>query len=789
MKKSSLIVGLAFVAIAVPAQADTPADTSRVYDIDEVVVVDQPKENFRLRQQPVSSSSFSALSLKNLNSQDLRQLSVYVPAFTMPEYGSRYTSSVYVRGIGSRVNSPAIGIYFDGMPIMSKNAFNFHTYGLDRVDILRGPQGTLYGMNTEGGVVRMYTRNPFDYQGNDVNLSIASKFWRKAEVSHYKKVSDKYAYSLSGFYDGQNGFFKNQYNGDRADEFNEFGFRGRSIWKPTDRWTFDLMADYQYVDQNGFPYGRWFSKDDVADIPITSEFYGTKAGTQQPSQNRQSTYRRNVLNTGLGIKYAGRGFDFNSMTSYQFLHDDMLMDIDYLPLDYMHMTQKELQNSLTEELSIKSNNNSIWHWTFGVFGSYQWLKTDANVYFDPDMNSMVSGLIQNQIPVPATIKMDLGYVPGNFHTPTANFGAYHESNIDITPHFTATLGARYDYSHVKVDYLTSAAVTMNASVIGIEMSPVISSVLNHTEKNHFNQFLPKVGLTYRLDNGSNIYAVWSKGYRSGGYNIQMFSDILQNEIMSNAMAARNGNIDIQHDEAYYERISKNIQYKPETSWNYEVGTHLNLLGGQMHLDLAAFYMKIRNQQLSVMAGNYGFGRMMTNAGKSHSCGIEATLRGAMLANHLNYRLSYGFTSSEFDEYKDSTNTPGEVVSYKNKHVPFVPQHTLAAGADYRWDIDPAALLDPRNKLALRSITFGFNLSCQGQTWWTERNDIKQKFYGVLGVHADGDFGPLGINVWIKNLTDTNYNTFAVQSSTLGVPLTFAQRGNPFQMGVDLSYHF
>lgn len=803
------------------------SDTSRVYDIDEVVVVDQPKESFRLRQQPLSSSSFSTMALKSLNTQDIRQLSAYVPAFTMPDYGSRYTSSMYIRGIGSRVNSPAVGFYVDGMPILSKNAFNFHTYGLERVDILRGPQGTLYGMNTEGGLVRMYTHNPFEYQGTDVNLSIGTRLWRKAEVSNYKKVSDKFAYSLAGFYDGQNGFFKNQYNGDHADLFNEFGFRGRSIWKPTDRLTFDLMADYQYVNQNGFPYGQVITKDEIAAADITSPIYSLKAGTQSPSQNRQSTYRRNFLNTGLGIKYAGNGFDLNSMTTYQFLHDNMLMDIDYLPLDYMHMTQRQLQNSLTEELSIKSRNNSIWHWTFGAFGSYQWLRTDANVYFDSDMNSMLSNMINNyayngmlnamanrmaqqmiargmpeeqaraaaMIAAKAAIEqaggvsigMDMGYVPGLFHTPTLNYGVYHESDIDITPHFTASLGLRYDYSRVKVDYATSSRVAMTESVMGTDIAPVITSILNHSEKNHFDQLLPKIGLTYRFDNGSNIYATWSKGYRSGGYNIQMFSDILQTEVSAQAQTAR-ADVNIEHDAAYYQRIARTIEFKPETSWNYEIGTHLNLFNSQVHLDLSAFYMQIHDQQLSVMAGNYGFGRMMTNAGKSHSCGLEATLRGAALANHLNYSLSYGFTSAEFDDYIDSTST-GARVDYKNKKVPFVPQHTLAAGADYQWDIDPAALLDPTNKFALRSITFGMNLSCQGQTWWDEANTIKQRFYAVLGAHANGDFGPLNINVWIKNLTDTKYNTFAVQSSATGSKLTFAQRGNPFQMGVDVSFHF
>ena len=839
MNKTTLIVLAAIATSTLPVYADKNvkntkaeteaealADTSRVYDIDEVVIIDQPKESFRLRQQPLSSNSFSSYELKSLNVQDLRQLSVFVPSFCMPEYGSRITSSMYIRGIGSRINSPAVGIYVDGMPILSKSAFNFHTYGLERVDILHGPQGTLYGMNTEGGLVRLYTHNPFDYQGTDVNLSIGSRFWRKAEVSHYKKVSEKYAYSIAGFYDGQNGFFRNQYDNSHADRFNEFGFRGRSLWRPTERLTFDLMADYQFTGQNGFPYGRYLTKNDLKDVDITSPLYHAKEGTQQPSQNRQSNYYRNMLNTGLGIKYSGNGFDINSMTTYQFLRDRMLMDIDYLPQDYMHMTQRQLQNSLSEELSIKSNNNSIWHWTFGAFASYQWLKTDANVYFDPDMNSMLSktitsyayngmlnamasriaqkmiaaGMPEEQANTMARIQaaaaiqaaggcninMDMSYVPGNFHTPTFNYGIYHESNIDITPHLMATLGLRYDYSKVKIDYITSASIKMNENVMGTQLSPVISSLLNHKESNHFDEFLPKVGLTYKFDNGSNIYATWSKGYRSGGYNIQMFSDILQSELSAQAKTART-DMNIQHDDAYYERIAKTIQYKPERSWNYELGTHLNLFNNQLHVDLATFYMQIRNQQLSVMAGNYGFGRMMTNAGKSHSTGMELTVRGAAMSNKLKYQLTYGFTSAEFDEYKDTTSAGA--VDYKNRHVPFVPQHTLAAAADYTIDINPNELLDPENCYRLRSATFGLNLFCQGQTWWNETNTIKQRFYAVLGAHAAGDFGPLGINIWIRNLTETKYNTFAVQSSATGSTQTFAQRGNPFQMGVDVSFHF
>ena len=203
------------------------ADSSRIYDLDEVVVVSQNKEYLKLRQQPMSSTVLTSNEMGSLGIRDLREISDYVPSFVMPNYGSRYTSSIYVRGIGSRVNSPSMGIYVDNIPLISKSAFNSYMWQLDRVDVLRGPQGTLYGMNTEGGLVRQYTKNPMRYQGTDVKVGLGTHFWRNAEVAHYNKVSDQLAFSVGAFYNGTNGFFRNQATDERADKSNEAGGRLR----------------------------------------------------------------------------------------------------------------------------------------------------------------------------------------------------------------------------------------------------------------------------------------------------------------------------------------------------------------------------------------------------------------------------------------------------------------------------------------------------------------------------------------------------------------------------------
>ena len=810
MKCKKLVLSslIPFFALSLSAEERTVnsgevavADTSLVYDLDEVVVVSQPKEMFLLRQQPLSSTVFTLNEFLKLGVRDLRDVSAFVPNFIMPDYGARLTPTMYVRGIGSRVNSPAVGIYVDGVPVVNKNAFNFHGFQTDRIDVLRGPQGTLYGLNNEGGLVRLYSRNPMHYQGSEIVLGGGTDMYRNVEIATYNKLNDRLAFSLAEFYTGHDGYFTNSFSNEKADKTDEGGARMRLVWNPTDRLSLDLIANYQRVKQNGFSYG---------------EVDPATGNTASPYSNRLGFYRRDIANTGLNIKYSAKYFDFNSTSSYQYLRDYMLMDIDYRPLDYMHLEQRQLQNALTQEFVLRSNRPSRWQWTAGAFGSYQWLKTDAPVYFDDDftsriaqsiqtamynsmLNSMAQRMTAQGMPeaqalamAAQTIERAGGVsmaaemeVPGRFRTPTFNLGLFHESNYFITPRLKATLGLRYDYSHVSIEYDTYAAMTMTAHVMGQTATNVLSSALQNSHSGDFNQLLPKFGLTYQVDGrGSNIYATVSKGYRSGGYNIQMFSDILQTELDDpdyRAQANRQS-VEIPHDGEAYERIRKTIEYDPETSWNYEAGAHLNLFGGQMQADLAAFYMQVNNQQLSVMAGNYGFGRMMVNAGKSNSCGIEAALRGNAFAGRLSWALSYGYTHAAFKEYDDEVVTDGvtHTVSYKDKRVPFVPEHTFAANADYRFNV---------TLLGLQGITLGLNVTGQGKTYWDEANTCEQKIYALLGAHADADWKHVSLSLWGRNLTDTAFNTFAVESTVLGSTMLFAQRGNPLQLGVELRCRF
>lgn len=757
----------------------TDTIASRMIDLDELVVVSQPKETKRLRNMPVASSIFTDKEMTALGISDLSNLSAYIPSFSMPSYGSRITSSIYIRGIGSRSGSPAAGVYYDGIPLISKSAINSHFYQTDRVDVLRGPQGTLYGINAEGGIVRIYSKNPSNYQGTDFRVGIGTGLYSNVEIAHYHRPNEKLSFSTAGFYSGQRGFFKNTSLDGMADLMNEAGGKARIIWQPTEKLRTDFTADYQYVNQNGFAYGQYNN--------VTDEF-------EEPATNIMNGYKRQMLNTGLNITYINGSTRLTSVTSWQYLYDMMQMDQDYLPEDYLRLEQRERMNALVQELTISNNMTNYWKGTSGIFFSQQWLSTEAPVFFGDAMNSKIVGAMGMPPSVSKYISLADNSVPGEFDTPLLNIGIYHESTIDITSRLMTTIGLRYDHQHVSIDYDTHAMFTLAYSGL-IQGSPVnthhtYKSVMKSGASRSYDQLLPKVGLTYRTDSkGSNIYATVGKGFRAGGYNLQMFSDIFQSEQQSKGqslMQLMTNNMLVEHTEEEYGRVNNTISYEPETSWNYEIGTHQNLFNGHLHADISAFYMQIRNQQLSVMADKYGYGRMMINAGRSSSFGIETSLRGTALGGNLTWGATYSYINSTFRQYTDNATVKTdngvttEVLDYRGNYVPFVPNHTFSATADWKIGVSHTGLL--------KFITVGADISGNGKIYWDVENEYSQDMYATLGLHAMLDFGTVKVNIWGRNITDTKYNTFLVNSSIDGINRSFAQRGNPLRVGVDMSIH-
>ena len=798
-----------FIPTAVFAES---VDSLIVVSLDEVEVVSSPKETGTMRQQPMSVSIINSRSMTEHHVTSLKNIAPIVPNFHIPDYGSRLTSAVYIRGVGSRINTPAVGLYVDNMPYIDKSAFDFHFYDIERVDVLRGPQGTLYGRNTMGGLIKIYTKSPFSDTGTDVSLDFSTRDNRyTASVTHYHRIGSSFAFSAGGYYQGARGMYTNSTTGRRVDNMKSGGGRLRGMLNTDGGTQFDLSVSYDNSDEGAYPY---YYKGVVSGQEEYPELI------DQISMNRPTGYRRSMLNAGLNIEHQAEAWQLNSSTSYQNICDRMTLDQDFLRPDIYTMQQNQRINTVNEEFTVRSRRTSadkpLWEWVSGVNMMYQWLHTFAPVTFHTDGLRWLEGNVNRVMPDVATIDMlnlmgfeSMGInfrgnqlcMVGTFDTPTLALAAFHQSTFNVTQQLSLSLGLRLDYEHQSMDYDAPANVDYGFRMPN-PSNPRMAVDLNTLESHidwggnlhqGYLRLLPRLAVKYDLasDRG-NIYLSVSEGMRSGGYNLQMFSDLLQGAMRADMMnGVKQGVKDYLADLAasgtttmppfvsglvagimdekmpqYATPTTEQVVYKPEYTWSFEAGTHLNLLNRSLTADAAAFIMLIHNQQIARFAGT-GLGRMMVNAGRSRSIGAEASLRYAPDV-HLAIAANYGFTHSTFIRYDDGTSA-----DWSGNHIPFAPIHTISLDASYTWQ--------PLRPTWLRAVSLGVNTQAAGRIYWTEANDHSQPLYATLGAHLMLHTSSVTVTLWGKNLTDNHFDTFYFESANHA----FSQHGMPFQLGIDI----
>ena len=784
---------------------DFPKDSLKVVDIEEVVVIATPKENRKLRELPAATTVLSQKDMQANQVNSVKRLSGLIPNIFIPEYGSKLTTSIYIRGIGSRINTPAIGLYVDNIPYIDKSAFDFNYSDIERIDVLRGPQGTLYGRNTMGGLIKVHTKSPFTYQGTDIRMGAATYNDYNVSLTHYHRISDQFAFSTGGFYEHTGGFYQNSArNNERVDKGNAGGGRFRGIYLPKDNLKLDLNVSYEYSDQGGYPYFY---------TGITQE--GVNKGKTEEREemigkiayNDRSNYYRNLLNAGFNVEYQAKNFILSAVTGYQHLKDRMFLDQDFTEKNIFNLTQKQKLNTISEEIVLKSKPNRKWEWTTGIFGFYQTLNTDGPVTFKEDgvketiegnTNSIFENLGNKAPKMSMSVLNPTLRVSGNFDTPIWNGAIFHQSTFNnlFTKGLSFTVGLRLDYEKMSMKY-NSASDPLNFD-FNFAMGPMVitakdliaDAAYNGKLSEDYVQLLPKFALQYEWRKGNNVYATVSKGYRSGGYNVQMFSDIITGQQAHSMVEAIKKSAEFEKYSTLIEgmigdkmpaipEVKDATTYKPEYSWNYEVGTHLTLWEGKLWADLAAFYMDTRDQQLSQFIGG-GLGRTTINAGKSNSYGAEASLR-ASLTNELSLNASYGYTYATFTDYiineADKDGNLTVKADYNGKYVPFVPKHTLNIGGEYAITCSSRSIFD--------RVVFQANYNAAGRIYWTELNDVSQSFYGTLNWRANLEKGNAMISFWARNFLDKDYAAFYFETMNKG----FMQKGRPVQFGIDLRCRF
>lgn len=638
--------------------------------------------------------------MNNHQLRTLKDLTAVVPNFYMPDYGSKQNSPLYIRGIGAKAKAPTAGFYVDGVPHFEGAAFDFLLDDVRSVEVLRGAQGALYGRNAIGGIVNVQTFSPFDRTGTRLRLGYGNFKEFSANLSTQTTFNNRWGVALSAGAHNRDGYFKNKYTNQDADALKERYARVGVEWRANDRWTMRLNSMVDYTDQGGYPYGVWDKNTQHVN---------------EVNYNHPSGYERLLNTNGLRWQYVGKGFDFNSQTSYQYLKDHQTIDQDFTPKPYAEVDYRTRQNLVSQEFSLKSNTNSRYQWMFGLFGMSQWVKNNIDV--------------ANNMPSPKTKQgADLRFVT-DYLLSTQTFAFYHQSSYNVWRGLSLTAALRYDFEQATDDCKNEKSSLSTRK-------PLPNGNQNWVSKLHFSQLTPKFAVQYRWA-AADLYAQVTRGYKAGGFN-QTF------------------------------RYETERTFLPETNWSYEVGTHFHLPFWATEGLISLYYTDWRDQQVALTVP--GVGNILHNAGHSDSKGWEASVRTSPIKG-LVLRAAYGYNYARFIEYKQETvgaaGKPAKVVDYAHHIVPLTPRHTLSAMGDYTVE-KPLNLMD--------RLTFSVGTTALGRIYWHEDNEAQQHFYALLDAKVRMEWKNLGVELWGKNLTSTKYVVygfkFGANYAQAGRPLTF-----------------
>lgn len=446
------------------------------------VEITSMRESGLLRLLPLSASVLDHNRLGDQRVQTTKQAAQYVANMFMPDYGSRLTSPVYIRGVGSRINAPSVGLYVDNIPYFEKSVFDFDLLDAERIEVLRGPQGTLYGRNTMGGLINVVSQSPFRRQGTALSVTGGNPGYVNTTVSHHQLLTSTFGVSVNAGMDRHEGFFRNEYLGEQADAHLSAGARVRMAWQVTPSLMAELTSHVEHLDQGGYPYA----------------IHHLKEGTTMPVRyNEPSSYRRMMSSNGLVFSYSTPMVRLQAVSALQYFDDRQAIDQDFTEADLVFAVQTQDQLMVSQEITARSNHQRDYQWVFGVFGFHQRLDHQLGIDFGADAVAM------NLVP---------GILTRRQHADNLIRGAamFHQSTFHhfLTRDLTLTAGLRLDYEDARLGHTAS----MEAAF------PTPPATAFQSRMDYF-QLLPRVALNYPAGKQGSVYGAVVRGYKTGGFNV------------------------------------------------------------------------------------------------------------------------------------------------------------------------------------------------------------------------------------------------------------------------------
>lgn len=710
---------LAIVGASPVMAQEAPASEPQAAAVADIVVTAQRREQ-RLQDVPLAVSAFSMESLEDGKVESLLNLDGKVPNVVLAPVGAYpFASAFYIRGLGyADVESsfePSVGVELDGVYLSRNVGAVQDFFDIGGVTILRGPQGTLYGRNTIGGVVSVQSRRPsFDF-GARAQATFGSNGRQELRAGvEGALIEDKLAGKFSFLTKTYDGYIKN-YDGRDMGAQDVTSMRGALLWTPTASFDATLIVDYTKDKGTGTAFEN-------ASLPSM-----VLPGFGEPADTDGDPFLSHVgddifsdleaLGVTLNANWDLGPVKLTSITGYRKTDTEVLSDFDGTPTPFMTVHRDETHDQFSQELRLASNTDGPLTYVVGAY--YMTQEYDiATGQFGTVFGSPTAGST-----IYTQQKAD-------------SWAVFGQADYEVIPGLTLTAGGRY--SKEEKTFTTQPLFYPNAE----------------TFEASFDDFSPKVGVSYKWSDTLMTYAQYSRGFRAGGFNGRAGSFLAVGP------------------------------YDSETVDSYEVGVKSDLFDRRLRLNAAVFTSDYQDMQQSVqqlIPGTLINQTLVANVGAATISGFEAEAT-ALLTNVFTISASVGYLDASYDEFMADLGDGLGVIDRTYLPMPYAPKWSNSVTFNYKDDFDFGRVTAQASVRHMTDMYTSFStLNATTDLTMRQSNTVVD---GSLSLELPD--GRWRVSLWGKNLTDE-----LVINNTFGVGNLLASRvyQPPREIGVDLSLTF
>ncbi|MBL4893781.1 MAG: TonB-dependent receptor [Emcibacter sp.] len=648
IKGSCLTAVLLALSTVAPLAAEDTANTEKVV-LDEVIVTAR-RQSESLQLVPLAVSAFNADELFSNRIENLGDLQSHVPNLSL-HVGDAANAVIYLRGIGQidsiSFNDPGVGVYVDDVYMGRAQGSFLDVMDPARIEVLRGPQGTLYGRNTIGGAVKFISSRPT----NDVVGYLEAvygnynQFRAKASISG-PIIEDILTAKAAVAHSSRDGYTQNLFDGEDDFDKETNSWRVSALLTPNEDLSFYLVLD---GSRNTPDHSRTPHKETPIFSLVSGAFINPTDDPFVVNVNYNNLEKLKTFGVALTAEYNMDELTFKSITSYR-------------KMDYQ--TKTDLDGTVDA--------------SFGIyyFDDQDQFSQELQFIYEGDKISLVSGLYyykENTVNTGGANAPVFFFVSiGRWDQTSTSKAAYAHLKYSATEALTLSLGARYTREDKDIisdgEHFFGTGINTAEEMVAAFGTGIGFNVTGYTGEADWESFSPKFGLDYVVNEDVMVYANISRGFKSGGFN---------------------------------GRAATSQPYDPENLWSYEVGFKSTFADQRVRLNMAAFYNDYNDFQVSrFTADEFGnFLSVFDNAGKAIMWGVEAELT-ALLADNLTLNANAGYLNSEYRDFFD-----GGIDVSEQRHLVNAPSFSSRASLTYDQELGNAGNLSFNGAISYRSKTY------------------------------------------------------------------------------------